>query len=52
MERLDDHQIHRRLLSLCDELSELADLCWSPKTGAVVRWLATVVRKLADALQS
>jgi hypothetical protein len=52
MDRLDDLAVYRRLLSVCDELSELADACWSPRSSAVVRWLASVVQRAAEHLRA
>lgn len=51
MDRLDDSAVYRRLMSLCDELSELADSCWSPRTSRAVHWLACVVGRIAFLLR-
>lgn len=50
MERLDNLQVYRRLLSLCDELSELADRCWSPAGKTAILIVANSARIMSRAL--
>jgi hypothetical protein len=51
MERLDNLQVYRRLMSLCDELSADADRCWSPLGRAALVAVATSARLLAHGLR-
>ena len=51
MDRLDDVAVYRRLLAVCDELSELSDACWSPRTSRAVEFLASVVGRMAALLR-
>jgi len=36
---------------MCDELSEMAEQCWSPQTGRAVAVLARAVRKICQLLE-
>lgn len=37
---------------MCDELSEMAEQCWSPTTGKAVYCLARGVRTICELLES
>ena len=50
MDMIDSQQARHRLMSISDDLSALAEQCWSPRAALMIRWAAMVVGRVAAAM--
>lgn len=50
MDMIDDQQARHRLMGISDDLSALAEQCWSPRAAMLIRWAAMVIGRVAAAM--